>query len=441
MIKAQNISKLFGDLKALDGVDFKIDRGELILLCGSNASGKTTLINILSGRMRQDAGEILIGEASVDADALINSCAVVTQEPELAEDLSVIENIVLGREAKSISRLANTRYWKEKICRTQRQIGSELNLNAAVSSLGVIDRQYVSLIKSIIDEKPAILLDEPFTGLSEIEAEPALRTLKKISEMGVAIVLVSHRRDMIARYANRIVHLEGGKVVQCEGMSVFPGRSRNGVFLNIGGPVIEICETRDALTKKHLVHEGEVIGLTGTRMEAVGKVFLSNDIIEGAIQHGRVSYVTSDRLRAGVFPDLCVADNLVIRVVKTWLNRVVSFEHNDAFETSKELAASVGLLEGNLRKFPKVLSGGNQQRVILGRGLSTRPKIMYFDNATRGLDEVGKEALITQIMEYVKQGGACVVVAPELDFLKCFCNQIIELDPASESKVRFSICF
>nr|VFK07894.1 MAG: ABC transporter [Candidatus Kentron sp. LPFa] len=159
-----------------------------------------------------------------------------------------------------------------------------------------------------------------------------------------------------------------------------------------------------------------------------------------AIRKGFVSYVTSDRVREGLFCDLNIADNLRIRVMKNWAPTLFLFVTNSRCRAAFSLAKMIGLSIYVINQSPLTLSGGNQQRVILARSLSTHPKLVFFDNATRGLDSIGKKTLVEQMKSYCSKKGSCIVVAPELDFLNSACDRVVKLSADYVEHAKLVLC-
>ncbi len=336
--------------------------------------------------------------------------AVVTQEPELADDLSILENILLSVAPKSIFRHQNNVMWTQHVQKAQMKLGIDLPLTDLASTLDFIDRQYVTMLRAMISGKPIVLLDEPLSGLTDIEAKPILYAIKKMASSGVAALIVSHRQELIRGFADRAYQLKDGQMTNL--CTTLPDVKTLPVETEIscGRPVLKIFSRPDVSKKSITIHEGELVGISCPRMGVLGSKLLSENKIQSAISDGLVSYVTSDRVREGLFCDLNIADNLCIRVMKQWIPTIFSFANNSRYRIAYSLATMIGLSTNVMNRSPLTLSGGNQQRVLLARALSTHPRLIFFDNATRGLDSIGKKVLVEQMKNYCLKGGSCIVV-------------------------------
>ena len=458
LVEMRGITKIFPGVTANDRVDFDLDEGEIHALLGENGSGKSTLMNILAGFYRPDTGEIRIKGKKVNlrspGDALSLGIGMVYQHFRLVENFTVAENIILGMSKGGI--WLNYRRLHEKIAQLAATMGLPVNPAARIWQLSVGERQRVEILKVLWREAQIIILDEPTAVLTPQEAGELFAGLKRLKESGCVIVLISHKLQEALTVADRVTVLRRGKKV-----ATLPNQGLNAKALSllmIGREVAfqagkqtlpgteavinlaQVSATGDsgipALKKVSLVvHAGEILGIagiagngqkelaeaaSGLRRVSSGKILiggqdLTQKGVAGFIAAG-VSYIPEDRLGTGIAPNLGVIDNLLLRRQHLpFLAGRFFLKRKSLQREAEQLVQNYDIRMVNLNRPVKVLSGGNIQKLILAREMSTSPGLIVASHPTRGLD-VGAAATIRRLLlERRAAGGAILLISEDLE--------------------------
>jgi ABC-type sugar transport system ATPase subunit len=452
LLSLQGLVKRFGGVTALKGVDFELRRGEIHALLGENGAGKSTLIKVLGGIHLPDAGSIHIDGQKVDiggvADADRFGIRIIHQELSLAPNLSVAENIYLGRESHRFGFLNRKAMFSEAKALVQRLGLNELrSVHAEVADLSVAHQQLVEIARALSTEARILVLDEPTSSLSEAETESLFITLRQLRSQGVGIIYISHRLEEILRLADRITVLRDGesigtqatsKVNQRELVHWMVGREIVDYFHRpaqqageVALKVADLCNDRIDHVSLELRY-GEVLGIAGLvgsgRSELVRALFGMDSITGGsmeidgrpvqirsprdALQAGLV-LVPEDRKREGLVMLQSVAFNAAIPWVNDWIRW--------AMPNAKKRRAIVDRAVKNFNikvsdseQSIDGLSGGNQQKVLVGRWMEHRPKILILDEPTRGVDVGAREEMFTILSGLVESGMAVLLISSDL---------------------------
>jgi len=452
LLELEGITKRFGGVTALDDVSFDLRTGEIHALLGENGAGKSTLIKILAGIYFPDAGAIRIDgrEAIItcvsDADAL--GIRVIHQELSLAPNLSVAENIYLGREPVHMGLLDRGRIYREAKTLVE-QLGLEEigDVGRQVSQLSVAHRQLVEIARALSCRARILILDEPTSSLSEMETEALFATLNRLRSQGVGIIYISHRLEEVMRIADRITVLRDGcsigtqdasAVNQKELMKWIVGRDIIDYFHrpphNPGDIALEVrnLRSKDIRDVSLSIRYGEILGLAGLvgagRSELARAIFGidrfdSGDILvdgspvsitcpRDALDAGIV-LIPEDRRKEGLVMMESVAFNLTLPWTREW---------NPSFlpNSRKRYAMAARAMEDFSIKASDVwqsmegLSGGNQQKVLVGRWMEHPPKVLILDEPTRGVDVGARESMSIIISGLVEAGMAVLLISSDL---------------------------
>lgn len=471
-LRLENISKFYPGVIALHEVDFSIEAGEVRALLGKNGAGKSTLIRMACGLEKPDKGTIYINGERVEfrgpADARNYGIEIVSQELNLVPWMDVAENISIGRWPKRIGGIdykAMRQLAVEALARLDVQIDPTL----PVSRLSPAQQQLVEIAKALAKQPSVLLLDEPTSSLPVTEVESLLNTVKRIASQGVAVIYVSHRLAEIAQVADSVTVLRNGNLV---GTAPFANLTEQDIVNQMVGGVVELPELQhpdffgvpvvlhvDDLTIPDRVenvsfelHEGEVLGLAGLlgtgRSEILrtiagfdkpehgeikllsGEAHRSN--IQYMIAHG-VALTPENRREEGIIPYLGVDENLATgRWGQLAKNGIISWRG------IKEVAEQ--FIEQLSIKTPKVdtpvmnLSGGNQQKVVIGRWLGVADRVLLMDEPTRGVDVEAKSQIYEIIRSTAARGVGIIVVTSELEELLWCCDSIIFLHNGKASQ-------
>lgn len=452
LLQLRGVSKTYPGVRALNGVDFSVRRGEIHALVGENGAGKSTLINVMTGAVNADAGEYLFdGKAThalTPSKALAMGVAAVFQEFALAPDLTVQENLFLGREIKRFGLLQRTAMRAEARVAPQ-SIGFNLDLDAQVGLLSRAEQQMVEIAKAMLHEVRVLILDEPTASLTESDAERLFQILMQMRDRGVAIVYVSHRMPELLRLADRITVLRDGALITCvdaAGMTqkqlveLMSGRPADILYPVIAHHPTDIALECTGLSLRNVtdvnivVRRGEIVGIAGLvgcgKSEVIRAVFGAEASISGRIEvHGRavinpspadmlaqgVAYFPADRNLEGLALNRPVFENVSLAAIDR-----PDFVRNGFIRRANERRKSLAIMKQlalrplDIQRGVDTLSGGNRQKVMLGRGLARPTSIFLFDEATVGIDVGAKLEVYEFIGELVRSGAAVVFVSSEL---------------------------
>lgn len=455
------IGKTFPGVRALDDVSLRISAGEFHSLVGENGAGKSTLIKVLSGVYRHGSyqGQIRMNGSeqrfSGVRDAEDAGIAVVHQELSFVPELTAAENIILGHEPRRIG-IVDWEQLYASAHAAMAKLNVEIDLNLPVRLLGIGQRQLLAIARSLVHQARLLILDEPTAALTDAEAELLFQVLKSLQQQGVAIIYISHRLTEVFRLSDRITVLRDGRVIKTapvtaltpeQAVALMVGRDLKSVFppraRNIGGVRLEVrgATVRDPRTGADLVRDvsfalrdGEILGIAGLvgagRTELLMSLFgaspghFTGDIfVEGkqvqigspsdAISHG-IALVTEDRRRYG----LVVSDTIVRNTTLSSLQRFSRASITDQLAEWQETDRIMKQLRTRAASpavTAETLSGGNQQKVVLGKWLLTRPKILLLDEPTRGIDVGAREEFYRLIAGLAEQGLAILVVSSEME--------------------------
>ena len=459
------ISKAFGGVKALDNVDFAVLPGEVHALLGGNGAGKSTILKVLNGVHRPDAGTIAVGgvaltthtpEASRAAGIAMNF-----QEMSLIPTLSVAQNIFLTREARTARGFLDDAACEAKAAEIFAMLEVKVDPKAVVGTLGAGQKQLTEIAKAISQSSKVLILDEPSTALAVSDVERLFTFLRKLKAQGVAVIYVSHRMDEIARIADRATILRDGKHVITAPLSDLPidtmiehivgKRSKGLADVQRGnatrGEVLLEARGLSGVHKPHDVsfalHRGEVLGLAGllgsgrsslARVIAgiepakSGELRIRGEAVSirspaDAIEAG-VALVPEARATQGIIPAHSVASNIVLAV----LNRISAkgvVDRAKAQKISDEMIARLQIKTASRDHAVSTLSGGNQQKVVIGKWLATDPDILVLDEPTAGIDIGSKSEIIRLVRDLAAQGKGIVMISSELSELLTACDRIL----------------
>ena len=467
VLEMSGISKTFPGVKALTDVSLTVYPGEIHALMGENGAGKSTLMKILSGAYQADAGgEIRINGKPVTIDGPLTArhhgISIIYQELSLAPNLSVAENMLLGREHKTGPMV--DRGSMEKACgAVLERLGVTFKPTTKVSELSMAERQLVEIARALIANSRILVMDEPTTSLSSRETEAMFALVRQLRSEGLAIIYISHRMAEIYELADRVSVLRdgsyvgtlNGKEISAERLvQMMVGRDLSSFYKKehdahqSRGPVMFAVRNMSDGRRVHPcsfdLHEGEVLGIAGLvgagRTELArliygadprtsGEVFLQGKHLsihrpEDAIDSG-VVYLTEDRKHLGLFLDLTVRENVNVSVLgrDARMGGVLNLKaaKDRATAAIKALAIRVagdGVLVGSL-------SGGNQQKVLLSRLLETKPKVLILDEPTRGVDIGAKSEIYRLIDELAKRGVGVIVISSELPEVVGICDRVL----------------
>ncbi|MCR5122465.1 MAG: sugar ABC transporter ATP-binding protein [Ruminococcus sp.] len=466
LLELRGIYKSFPGVKALQNVDFTLQKGEIHALMGENGAGKSTLIKVFTGVHVKDAGDIFIEGQSVQIrspkEAQENGISTVYQEISLCPNLSVAENIFIGRgEGKFVN-------WKEnnkKAGELLESLGINVKPTQQLGSCSIAVQQMIAIARAVDMECRVLILDEPTSSLDESEVAKLFKLMRDLKARGVGIIFVTHFLDQVYEVCDRITVLRDGKLVGQYDIETLPrvqlvskmlGKELDDmadikndipVFENSDQtPVYEgtnLCSTEGISPFDFKIRKGEINGFTGLlgsgRSECVRTIFGADKVTSGTVKvDGRevkitkpidamkqgIAYLPEDRKRDGIIGDLSVKDNIILALqVKTGFFK--PFSKSEAIEFANEYIKLLDVKTASVNTPIKSLSGGNQQKVILARWLLTHPKYLILDEPTRGID-VGTKVDIQKLMlKLASEGMSVTFISSETDEMLRTCSRLL----------------
>lgn len=465
----KGITKYFAGVVALDSVDFELRAGEVHALIGENGAGKSTLMKILLGFYQCDKGEIFLKGNPVHfkspGEALHHGITMIHQEISLVQEMSVAENIWLGREKQYFGNALSIN--RKKRLEMTRQLFSRLKIdidaNEIVQNLSVAQMQLIELARAVSYDAEIIIMDEPTSALTNDEVDLLFGIVRDLAKEGRSVVFISHKLEEIYQICDRITVLRDGRFIacdQCENipedklMTMIAGHELSDIYPNIetvkGDVVLSVEGLSSTGTFEDIsfcVHAGEVLGISGLmgagRSEIVRAIYGLDSYTSGHIYiHGKeikikspkqavrngIGMVTEDRMRTGAIYALSIQNNAILADLFRIANQfgiISNKKEKDAFkkmteETSVKFSSANDLI-GNL-------SGGNQQKVLIGRWLTENIKILILDEPTRGIDVGAKSEIYHLIKNLAMRGMAIIMISSELPELLGMSDRIMVIN-------------
>ncbi len=472
LLSMKNISMTFPGVKALQGVDFTLGHGEIHALMGENGAGKSTLIKVLTGVHTRDSGEIYLEGKEINnhspEEAQMNGISTVFQEVNLCTNISVAENIFAGHEPKNKFGMVNWKLMNQKAREVLAQVGQEsIDVTRTLGDYSVAIQQMVAIARAINFECKVLILDEPTSSLDDHEVAELFKVMKKLRSEGKGIIFVTHFLEQVYAVCDKITVLRNGelqgqftinelprlKLVQTmlghEVAELDSLHSNNAVEERKDVPVIlkAVGLTHDGTIKPFSVEikKGEVVGLTGLlgsgRSEMVraiygadkpdgGQLFFNGSELKAkapidSIKHG-MAYLPEDRKAESIIADLSIRENMMIALqAKTGVFKLLPMAKQ--MELTNKYIKALSIKTPSTETLIKQLSGGNQQKVIIGRWLVTNPEFLILDEPTRGIDVGTKTEIQKLVIKLAEEGMTVVFISSEIDEMLRTVNKLCVL--------------
>ena len=472
LLELKNISKSFGTNQVLDRINFTLEAGTIHALIGENGAGKSTLLNIIGGLYKPDEGQIFINDKEIKNNSIQvakeNGIGFVHQELELCQDVTVAENIMMAKICDSKKMMVD--YDKvaeeaEKIL--EPLVGSKINPKALVSSLSVSDQQIVEIAKALSYNCRILLLDEPTAALSENGTEALFNVVRKLANENIGIIFISHRMSELFEFCDKVTVLRDGKIISTyktsdanviqltkdmagrEISDIYPPKAQT-VHRDKEHELLRVenlCDAKDRFRNiSFSLYQGEVLGVAGLvgagrteimqdivnlRKRKSGHVYLAGENIDNLptdkIYKKGLVLMSEDRKKSGLFLDYSVKRN----ICSTFLEQVsqgmfinAAREKKLANEKIEELSIKTMGPEQSVQR----LSGGNQQKVLLGKLLAKTPRVVILDEPTKGVDAVAKMTIGEYIRKLVNNGIGVILITSEMNELIGLCDRLIFID-------------
>ncbi|POZ93379.1 sugar ABC transporter ATP-binding protein [Petrotoga halophila] len=474
-LKMENISKSFNKIKVLKEVNFELRKGEIHALVGGNGAGKSTLMKILTGVYKKDSGKILINGTKVEInepkDAKANGIAMVFQEFSLVPTLTIAQNIFLNQEPKS--RLG---FIDDKKCLKRAQALLN-NLNIDVPPAETIDKysvaywQLFEIAKALSYNSKILIMDEPTSSLSESETEILFDFMKQLKDKGISIIYISHRMEEVLKIADRVTILRNGENVLTENSS---NLTLEQIIENIVGRELEhsfewqkreigrkepILKVKNLNSKRYNLknisfelYPGEILGIAGLmgsgRTEIVeslfgiksydsGEIMINNKKVgiespQEALREG-LALVPENRRTQGLILDHSVKNNILLPILKK-LKGKLFINDKEGRNITEKLIETMSIKTDGINQKVKFLSGGNQQKVVIGKWIAHQPEIFLMDEPTIGVDIGAKTEIIELIRSLANENKAIIIISSELQELMAISDRIIVLKNGSISR-------
>lgn len=452
VLELKNISKRFGGVEVLHGVSFGLRPGEVHALLGENGAGKSTLIKVITGIHQPDGGEIFLNDKLVHFDnplqARVAGIAAIYQELSLCPDLNVAENIFLGRQPTTFGGRIDWRKLYDEAGRLLNSLGVHLDLKTKARNLSIAQMQSVEIARAFSLNARILIMDEPTSSLTLNEVAELFGLVRRLRSEGTAIIFISHRLEELFEVADRVTVLRDGSYVETrqvkdvtrdELVRLMVGRTISNLF-----PKQEVEPGEVALKVDHLscagifedisfeIHKGEILGMAG--LVGAGRTDVARTIfgvvpptggtieVEGrqveistpqqAINLG-LAYVPEDRQLHGLIPAMDITSNISLPILQKYTRRgwlMDKVEREAAFTAAQQMEVRAN----SIWQLARTLSGGNQQKVVLAKWLSTKPRILILDEPTRGIDVGTKAAVHALMSKLAAEGLAILMISSEL---------------------------
>jgi len=465
-MKLEGISKNFPGVKALQNVSLSVHKGEVHALMGENGAGKSTLMKIIAGLYRPDAGEIFIGNEKVHIhnarEAIKLGISMIHQELMIIPNMTVAENIFLGREPtiKGTS-ILNRRELNRSAYEIFKSIDIDINPKTLMKELSVAEAQLVEIAKAVSFNSDILIMDEPTSAITDREVEKLFKLIGELKKSGVAIIYISHKMDEIFKIADRITVLRDGQFVGSKKaneldrdmlISMMVGRQLCSIFPKFESSFGEIALEVKNLTKKKMfydisfnVRKGEILGISGLmgagRTELVETIFglrkadSGEILINGskkyiknpnqAIKNG-IALVPEDRKLSGLNLIASINDNITLPNLNRLSTLGVIKKGEERRCTEKQIT-SLHIKTTSRNQAVDSLSGGNQQKVVIGKWLLCDPDVLILDEPTRGVDVGAKAEIHSIISKLAVEGKAVIMISSEMTEIIGMSDRVIVL--------------
>ena len=460
MLEAHHLSKSFGPVRVLDGISLELKEGEVHAILGENGAGKSTLMKLLSGYLQPTGGTLTLDGREIkfrrSRDAEVQGVVLIHQEINLADDLSAEANIFLGVEKRS-GPFLQRRVMQRETARVLHDLETDIDPRRRVGSLSVSQKQMVEIAKAVTRDVRVLLMDEPTDVLTGRETEVLFGLIRRLKTQGVAIVYISHKLEEIKAIADRVSILRDGKLIttqpttelsQDEMANLMVGRELSDMYPPKRTPGTEVVFTAQNVSvpgwAENISFElkrGEVLGFAG--LVGAGRTELLEGILSlrpktgTLLRHGEplsirtlndavaagLAYVSEDRKGKGLITEMALRPNLTLLALKRYADPFIHRKREVA--ALEQAVKDFSIRAPNLSAKVGVLSGGNQQKLVLAKTMEVSPEILVLDEPTRGIDVGTKRQIYFFIQELLEQGRSCILISSELPEIVGLCHRVV----------------
>ena len=467
LLKVDKITKKFGEFYANNDISFEIKKGEVLAILGENGAGKTTLMNILFGHYTPDTGSLKFEGKAIEFgntnNAINLGIGMVHQHFTLAENLTVLENIIIGRQSLFSLSLPKKKA-RVKIMELSKRFGLPIDLDETVANLSVSEKQRIEILKTLFLDCKLLILDEPTAALTPQETDALFSTIRNMIESGLSVILISHKLNEILAVSDRIIVLRNGssvgetdsnaavreniaemivgKKIQYPQKTKIPRKSKYLSLLDIS---YNKTDAPNLKTVNLNLYGGQILGIAGVAgngQTTLAKVLSGHlrptqgkVVFEGnrnmrtspkSFMDLGVAYIPEDRNSDGIVGDMEIWENAIMTEtdVSFFRNSFGIINRKTSFDRAKTLCETYDVRMQSIRQQSRLLSGGNVQKLLLGRWLMRKPKIIIACQPTRGLDEGAIASIQNLLLEAQQNGSAIILISEDLDELLTISDDI-----------------
>ncbi len=466
LVLMEDIDKSFPGVHALDGCGFELRPGEIHALVGENGAGKSTLMKVLAGVYRKDRGRIHYQgrEVTISGPRAAQQLGIsmIHQELNLMPHLTVAQNIFIGREPRrAIPFLVDDRTLNQRAKEFLDTLHLDIDPRTKVTDLTVAKQQMVEIAKALSFNSEVLIMDEPTAALTDREIDDLFRIIRQLRARGVGVVHISHRLEELKQISDRITVMRDGKYVATvdtqaaaidQIISMMVGRAIFGARPEVPEQpsqevVLEVrnlCSGRVFRDISFQLHRGEILGFAGLmgagRTEVARAIFGADPIDSGqilvkgtprrirspsdAVRHG-IAYLSEDRKRYGLALGMNIETNVVLATLRRFTNWFGRVNRNKTRETAQSYVQALSIRTPGLDQRAKNLSGGNQQKVVIGKWLTADTDVLIFDEPTRGIDVGAKSEIYRLLNDLAKRGKSIIMISSELPEILRMSHRII----------------
>ncbi|WKY47107.1 ABC transporter ATP-binding protein [Eubacteriaceae bacterium ES3] len=470
VVTMKNITKSFGKVKALDHVEFSLKKGEVHAILGENGAGKSSLMNVLSGIYMPDSGTIEIKDQSVripnPKSALSMGIGMLPQHYKLVDVFTALENVAAG--SQKITPFMNRKKISDEMGELNKSFGMDIDLAKKVREMSVAEKQSLEIFKVLYRGADILILDEPTAVLTPQEIENLFGIIKKMVAKGCSVIIITHKLEEVMAISDRITIMRKGRTVQTVNKEETDAQELAGLMvgdvMELNVPYVKVERGRKSLEVKEItaydrnkvavlnkvsfdIHEGEILGVAGIAgsgqkelCEGIAGLYplKSGDILfNGESIMGKnpeaihdlgvsLSFVPEDRLGMGLVSSMDIIDNVLLKDYRS--NKGLSISKTQSREKAEKLVEKLNVVTPAIENHAvSLLSGGNIQKVLLGREIQLNPKLLLTAYATRGLDVGSSQIIYDLLNEQKKKMKPILYVGEDLDVLMSLCDRVLVL--------------
>lgn len=463
ILQLSDVRKSYGSVEVLHGISLTLKAGEILGLVGENGAGKSTMMKCLNGIEKHSAGKIIYNGSELNgvtpSAAIKEGIITIPQEFNLVNDLCIYENIFLGQELKNRFGLLDIRSMQSKSRELLKELNSNLDVNTPVSELSVAAKQMVEIAKAMAYSCRLLIMDEPTTVLNKTEVSALFAIVRKLQSKGTSVIFISHKLREILELCDKVAVLRDGELVSFSGMEGLDeaelarrmvGRPPSQMFSekSVTPQDAKTALQVQNLSVEELLHDisfelkcGEILGFAG--LVGAGRTELAEAIYgirkrsggtihafgkeinpkspRQALNEG-IAYLPEDRQGTGIMTSFTLAANVTLASLENYCKPFISTKAENA--SALKYIERFHIKSNGVDTVLSDLSGGNQQKVAIAKGLDTSPKIFIFDEPTRGIDIQAKSEVYEFMDSLLKQGMACMLISSDMEEITGMCNRV-----------------